>query len=111
MATEKKKTTAKKSTAKKTVKTTVKKAAPKTSKVAAGTKKKAPAAKSTVKKTTTKPSAKKAKPAAVRSVSPQERYRMIELAAYYIAEKNGFGNDNHAYWVQAEKEIDAQLKG
>ena len=50
-----------------------------------------------------KPRAKKA------AVSPEERYRMIQDAAYYIAEKHGFTGDNHAFWLQAEQEIDAKL--
>lgn len=52
-----------------------------------------------------KPSAKKAE------VSPEARYRMIQDAAYYIAEKHGFTGDNHAFWLQAEQEIDARLAG
>jgi hypothetical protein len=37
-----------------------------------------------------------------------ERYRMIEVAAYYIAEKNGFAGNATDYWVQAEIEINAK---
>ena len=51
--------------------------------------------------------AKKAGPA----VTPEQRYRMIQDAAYFIAEKHGFTGDNHAFWVQAEQEIDAKLAG
>ncbi len=43
------------------------------------------------------------------AVSPEERYRMVQDAAYYIAEKHGFTGDNHAFWLQAEQEIDAKL--
>ena len=45
------------------------------------------------------------------AVSPEQRYRMIQDAAYYIAEKHGFTGDNHAFWLQAEQEIDAKLAG
>jgi hypothetical protein len=45
------------------------------------------------------------------AVSPEERYRMVQDAAYYIAEKHGFTGDNHAFWLQAEQEIDAKLAG
>lgn len=37
-----------------------------------------------------------------------ERYRMIEVAAYYIAEKHGFAGSAVDYWVQAEIEINAK---
>lgn len=55
-----------------------------------------PKASSTTKKTSTP------KPAA------PERYRMIEVAAYYIAEKHGFAGSAADYWVQAEIEINAK---
>jgi hypothetical protein len=45
------------------------------------------------------------------AVTPEQRYRMIQDAAYFIAEKHGFTGDNHAFWVQAEQEIDAKLAG
>ncbi len=35
-----------------------------------------------------------------------ERYKMIEVAAYYLAEKNGFAGNAADYWIAAEKEID-----
>ena len=57
-----------------------------------------------------KPPAKKVKRAAPRSsgkphVSPEERFRMIQTAAYYIAEKDGFSGDPSSYWGQAEQKI------
>lgn len=58
-----------------------------------------PKASTTSKKTST---AKAAKPGA------PERYRMIEVAAYYIAEKHGFAGSAADYWVQAEIEINAK---
>jgi hypothetical protein len=45
--------------------------------------------------------AKKAEP-----MSGFERYKMIEVAAYYSAEKNGFAGNAADYWIAAEKEID-----
>lgn len=41
--------------------------------------------------------------------SPFERYKMIEVAAYYIAEKDGFQGYAADYWIAAEKEIDKKL--
>jgi hypothetical protein len=49
------------------------------------------------------------KKAGARAVTPEQRYRMIQDAAYFIAERNGFVGDNHAYWLQAEQAIDAEL--
>jgi hypothetical protein len=42
-------------------------------------------------------------------VSPQERYLMIQEAAYFRAEKQGFNCDPQQCWVAAEAEIDALL--
>ena len=42
-------------------------------------------------------------------VTSEERYRMVQEAAYYIAERNGFGGDNQRYWSEAEAQIDAQF--
>ena len=39
----------------------------------------------------------------------QERYRMVETAAYFIAERNGFRGDAVAHWIAAEIEIAALL--
>lgn len=71
------------------------------------------APKSVVPKTT--PSAT-AKPATTRKktvktpiITSDERYRMIEVSAYYIAEKSGFGDNHLDYWLAAEKEVDNQL--
>ncbi len=41
--------------------------------------------------------------------SPFERYKMIEVAAYYIAEKDGFQGCTADYWVAAEKEINKKI--
>jgi hypothetical protein len=60
----------------------------------AAVKKDAPA-----KKTAAKPAAKKTKAAPENS---QLRYKMIEVAAYYLAEKDGFAGSPVEYWIAAE---------
>ena len=56
---------------------------------------------------------KKSKPSAGKKavVKPtlEERYRMIEVAAYYIAEQHGFEGRADEYWVAAERQIAARL--
>ncbi len=54
---------------------------------------------------TRKPAAKKAKAAAV---SPEHHYRMVEVAAYYLAEKDGFTGNPVDYWIAAELQINNQ---
>ncbi len=45
-----------------------------------------------------------------RSVTPEERYRLIEKEAYYRAEKRGFGGGHPAQdWLEAEAYIDKLL--
>ena len=78
------------------------------------------------KKTTTKPAVKKTavtkKPAAKkkatskkttasksRKISAEERYKMIEVAAYYIAEHNHFQGNALDFWMDAEAEVDAKI--
>jgi 2-polyprenyl-3-methyl-5-hydroxy-6-metoxy-1,4-benzoquinol methylase len=92
-------------TTKKTVKkTAVKKAkVPTTSQV---TKPKATAAKKTA---VAKAPATKVAKKVVRVISNEERYKMIEQAAYYIAERSGFKADPKESWIVAEKEVDARL--
>lgn len=46
---------------------------------------------------------------ATHSVTPEERWRMIAEAAYYLAEKRGFAGDSVNDWVEAEKAIDAAV--
>lgn len=84
-----------------------------TSKTPDASVKKTTVAKKTTPKTTAEKSAKSAstrkkisKPAIITS---EERYKMIEVAAYYIAEKSGFGHQHMDYWLQAEQEINAKL--
>ena len=66
-----------------------------------------PAAKSAVKKTVAKKPAPKKSTAAP---GAEERYRMIEVAAYYIAERNGFAGDPKLFWAEAEIQISKLLK-
>ena len=56
-------------------------------------------------------SATKSRPTTKRmTLSPEERYRMIQEAAYFIAERRGFcGGCPTADWYQAEEEIDRML--
>ncbi len=35
----------------------------------------------------------------------EERYRMVQTAAYYIAERDGFAGKASDYWIAAELEI------
>lgn len=51
------------------------------------------------KKAAAKPAAKKTKAG---STSPEHRYRMIEVAAYYLAEKDNFAGSPVEYWIAAE---------
>jgi hypothetical protein len=53
----------------------------------------------------TKPTAKKA----TAQPSPEERYRMVETAAYFIAEQHGFQGRSDEHWAAAEREIAARL--
>lgn len=47
--------------------------------------------------------------ASAKTVSAEERYLMIQQAAYYLAEKQGFHGNDVANWIQAEKEVDALI--
>lgn len=55
----------------------------------------------------------KADPAAARKPAakptPEERYRMVETAAYFIAEQHGFQGRSDEHWAAAEREIAAKL--
>ena len=44
-----------------------------------------------------------------RDVTTEERWKMIAEAAYYHAEKRGFGGDPTDDWRAAEADIDAKL--
>jgi len=87
---------------------TTRKKTPSASKASAAARKKSAAAKKTAKtvtrkRTTTRRTTNK-------KVSAEERYTMIQTAAYLKAEKNGFAGDPKQYWLEAEKEINAALK-
>jgi len=66
--------------------------------------KKPAAAKKTaaVKKTVAKPAAKKTKAPAINA---ELRYKMLEVAAYYLAEKDGFAGSPVEYWIAAELQL------
>ncbi len=52
----------------------------------------------------------KAAPAAKKpALSPEQRYQMIQDAAYFIAERHGFSGDSAYFWSLAEAEINAKL--
>jgi hypothetical protein len=42
----------------------------------------------------------------IRSLPPEERYRMICEAAYFLAEKRGFQGDTVNDWLEAERQIE-----
>ena len=49
--------------------------------------------------------------AAIPAIRPEERRHLIEVAAYYIAERRGFhGASPHDDWLQAEREVDAMIE-
>ena len=57
------------------------------------------------------PAAKRSVKAPMLPISPEQRYRMIAEAAYYIAERRSFApGDPAADWAQAEMQIAALLK-
>ncbi|HXJ80909.1 MAG TPA: DUF2934 domain-containing protein [Candidatus Methylomirabilis sp.] len=57
-------------------------------------------------------SAPRADVARLVEVDPDERHRMIALAAYYRAERRGFTNgDPLQDWLEAEAEVTVQLQG
>ncbi|MQM31293.1 MAG: hypothetical protein CRU78_12555 [Candidatus Accumulibacter phosphatis] len=41
--------------------------------------------------------------------SAEERYCMIQSAAYFIAENDGFQGSSAQYWIDAEREVAARL--
>ncbi|OGA28456.1 MAG: hypothetical protein A2W81_06700 [Betaproteobacteria bacterium RIFCSPLOWO2_12_61_14] len=69
--------------------------------VAPAAEKKTPAKKAV----TAKPAAKKT----AAQLTPEERYRMVQTAAYFIAERNGFSGCSADHWVAAELEIAGKL--
>lgn len=98
-----------------TAKTTPKKkTAPKTAEKKVATAKAVAPKKEATKKATSKKSEPK-KPSIKKAaknygeMSGFERYKMIEVAAYYMAEKHGFAGHAADYWIAAENEIDKIL--
>ena len=69
--------------------------------VAPAAKKKAPVQKAV----TAKPAAKKTGA----QLTPEDRYRMVQTAAYFIAERNAFGGCSTDHWAAAELEIAGKL--
>jgi Protein of unknown function (DUF2934) len=52
---------------------------------------------------------KKASKTSSVKISAAERYRMIETAAYFIAERNNFTGNSADYWIAAEAQIKKML--
>jgi len=100
-------------------------AAQKATTKAAAAPKKAPAAKpaTTAKAATAKAAAPKAaakKPAAAKKAAApkkaaawnpgnEERYNLVQVAAYYIAERDNFAGSPVDYWIAAELQISGSL--
>lgn len=63
----------------------------------------------------TKPTAPRKAPARkthpVPRPTPEQHYCMVQEAAYYLAEKNGFSGSSQEYWIAAEAEIERLLSG
>ena len=87
-----------------------------TPKAASAAKKSSKPAKATVAKT--KPATAKSpatKTTAVKSnggarkISAEERYRMTEVAAYFVAEHNSFAGNPVDFWIAAEAQVSAML--
>jgi len=43
------------------------------------------------------------------SVTPEQRYRMVQESAYYLAEKAEFNGDSIEHWLTAEQEINERF--
>lgn len=58
-----------------------------------------------------KPAVRKAaQTAPVVQIPEEERQRLIEVAAYYIAERRGFvGGSHEADWLEAEQQVNAMI--
>jgi len=55
------------------------------------------------------PVAPKASAAKKPEVNPEQRYKMVQDAAYFIAERHGFNGDSTYFWSLAEAEVSARL--
>jgi len=74
--------------------------------------KKAPVAKKPIKKVVAKKPAKKVVKKVApkkKGVSPEQRYTMVQEAAYFIAERHGFCGDSSHFWWLAEMEVSKQF--
>ena len=68
---------------------------------------KKPATAKTVAKKSTNPTKKVSRKP--RDIGAEERYKMIEVAAYYIAERHHFKGNAIDFWVAAETEISRKI--
>jgi hypothetical protein len=68
-----------------------------------------PKAKTAAPKTAAEKKPAAAKPAKSRKIGGEERYRMVEVAAYFLAERNGFKGSPVEYWTAAEIQISKLL--
>ena len=98
-----KKTAAKKAPAKK--------AAAKNAPAKKAAAKKAPAKKAAAKKAPAKKKAVAKKAAEKVQYTAEQVYSMIEQAAYFAAENDGFSKDPAEYWAQAEATIKSMIEG
>ena len=65
-----------------------------------------------VKKSSVKKSTTKSKKSSSLNITPEERWKMIAIAAYHKAEKRNFAPGNElGDWSAAEKEIEKLLNG
>jgi hypothetical protein len=53
--------------------------------------------------------ARKSRAKALQTITQAERQRLVEQAAYFIAERRGFQGNPHDDWVAAEEEVTANL--
>lgn len=93
--------------------TTTPKSAPKKESApkAASTAKAPSAAKAPKKTAAPKKAAAPVAKAKTGKMGAEEHYRMVEVAAYFIAERNNFAGHPVDYWAEAEKQIDKLLAG
>lgn len=56
-----------------------------------------------------KPAAKKPAASKPNKIGAEERYRMVEVAAYFMAERNKFAGSPVGYWTVAEVQIKKML--
>ncbi len=56
-----------------------------------------------------KPAVKKSNGSKPTKISAEERYRMVEVAAYFMAERNKFAGNPAGYWTAAEAQIKKML--